>query len=81
MRIATWNVNSIKKRLPHVLAFLAEVKPDVLLLQETKCVDADFPKLAIEGAGYHSIEHGQVVAQGFAGCGRRYNHHVPALLG
>jgi exodeoxyribonuclease-3 len=66
VRIATWNVNSIKKRLPHVLAFLAEVKPDVLLLQETKCVDADFPKLAIQGAGYHSIEHGQKAYNGVA---------------
>jgi exodeoxyribonuclease-3 len=66
VRIATWNVNSIKKRLPHVLAFLDEVKPDVLLLQEIKCVDADFPQLAIEGAGYHAIAHGQKAYNGVA---------------
>ena len=66
MRIATWNVNSIKKRLPHVLAYLDEVKPDVLLLQEIKCVDADFPSLAIEGAGYRAIAHGQKAYNGVA---------------
>ena len=48
MRIATWNVNSIRQRLSHVLAFLKETEPDALCLQELKCVDADFPRAEIE---------------------------------
>ena len=47
MKIATWNVNSVKARLPHLLAWLAEAKPDVLCLQETKCLEAEFPALEI----------------------------------
>ncbi len=66
MRIATWNVNSIKKRLPHVVAFLGEAKPDVLVLQELKCVDGDFPRLEIEAAGYRALVHGQKAYNGVA---------------
>ena len=46
--IATWNVNSIKARLPNVLAWLKAAQPDVALLQELKCVDENFPRLEIE---------------------------------
>ncbi len=66
MRIATWNVNSIKKRLPHVVAFLGEARPDVLVLQELKCVDGDFPRLEIEAAGYGALVHGQKGYNGVA---------------
>ena len=66
MRIATWNVNSIKKRLPHVLAFLGEAKPDVLVLQELKCVDGDFPRMEIESTGYRALVHGQKASNGVA---------------
>jgi exodeoxyribonuclease-3 len=48
MRIATWNVNSIKQRLDHLLKWLAAEQPDVVCLQETKCVDEAFPRLEIE---------------------------------
>ena len=64
MRIATWNVNSIRQRLTHVLAFLKEAEPDALCLQELKCVDADFPRAEIEEAGWQVAIHGQ---KGFNG--------------
>ena len=52
MKLATWNVNSVRARLPHVLDWLSSASPDVLCLQETKVVDADFPYLPIQAAGY-----------------------------
>src|SRR3954454_17939102 len=59
MRIATWNVNSIRLRLQQLLAYLREVQPDVLCLQEIKCTDEAFPRLEIEDAGYNAAGHGQ----------------------
>jgi len=59
VRLATWNVNSLKARLDRVEAWLAEVEPDVLCLQETKCTDDAFPALAIAGMGYEAVHHGQ----------------------
>ncbi|HYV30034.1 MAG TPA: exodeoxyribonuclease III, partial [Candidatus Binatia bacterium] len=53
MKIATFNVNSIRKRLPLVLDWLERHKPDVLCLQETKVQDSDFPSLALASTGYH----------------------------
>lgn len=55
MKIATWNINSVRLRLPQVLRFLREHKPDVLCLQETKCPDEFFPKDAFVEAGYKHI--------------------------
>ena len=52
MKVATYNVNSIRQRLPIVLDWIAENKPDVLCLQETKVQDQDFPVEAIRKAGY-----------------------------
>ena len=52
MKIATWNVNSLKVRLPQVLQWLADNPVDVLCLQETKTVDEKFPFAEIEAAGY-----------------------------
>lgn len=52
MRIATWNINSIVPRLPHLQAWLERTEPDVLCLQETKIPDADFPTLPLLGLGY-----------------------------
>lgn len=66
MKIATWNVNSIKQRLDHVRRWLDEAKPDVLLLQELKCVDENFPRLEIEDAGYNVEVHGQKAFNGVA---------------
>ncbi len=59
MRIATWNVNSLKVRLPRVEEWLAEVQPDVLCMQETKLADDAFPALTFAGMGYESAHHGQ----------------------
>jgi exodeoxyribonuclease-3 len=64
VRIATWNVNSVRQRLAHLLAFLKETEPDALCLQELKCVDADFPRAEIEEAGWQVATHGQ---KGFNG--------------
>lgn len=64
MLIATWNVNSVKQRLEHLLRVLRELRPDVICLQETKCVDEAFPALEIGELGYNLATHGQ---KGFNG--------------
>ena len=66
MRIASWNVNSIKARLPNVLAWLAATAPDVVLLQETKVLDENFPELEIGELGYNVTAHGQKTYNGVA---------------
>ena len=58
MKVATWNVNSIRKRLPILLDWLEHHQPDVLCLQETKVQDKDFPELAIRTAGYQAVYRG-----------------------
>ena len=66
MRIATWNVNSVRQRLPHLLAYLKEVQPDVVCLQEIKCLDEQFPRMEIEELGYNIETHGQKTFNGVA---------------
>ena len=66
MRISTWNVNSIKQRLPHLLGFLDEAKPDVVCLQELKCQDEAFPRAEVEAAGYAVETLGQKAYNGVA---------------
>lgn len=66
MRITTWNVNSIKQRLPHLLGFLDEAKPDVVCLQELKCQDESFPREEVEAAGYAVETLGQKAYNGVA---------------
>jgi exodeoxyribonuclease-3 len=66
MKLATWNVNSLKVRLPHVLDWLAANPIDVLCLQETKQQDADFPHVELLAAGYHSVFAGQKTYNGVA---------------
>ncbi|MDX9995373.1 MAG: exodeoxyribonuclease III [Rhodocyclaceae bacterium] len=66
MKIATWNVNSLKVRLPHVLEWLAAVQPDALCLQETKTEDKGFPFAALEAAGYRAFHNGQKTYNGVA---------------
>ncbi len=66
MKIATWNVNSIRVRLPQVLAWLAQENPDVLCLQETKITDEEFPAAAFQDAGYHAAYAGQKTYNGVA---------------
>ena len=65
-KIATWNVNSLKVRLGHVLDWLAAERPDVLALQETKTVDENFPAREIEAAGYRAAFSGQKTYNGVA---------------
>ena len=66
MKIATWNVNSIKARLPNVTAWLEDAQPDVLLMQEIKTVDDGFPRLELEALGYNCAVHGQKSYNGVA---------------
>ncbi len=66
MRITSWNVNSIKTRLPNVLAWLETSPVDVLLLQELKCVTENFPAAEFKAAGYESAVFGQKAWNGVA---------------
>lgn len=66
MKIATWNVNSVKARLEHVLMWLKEASPDVVLLQEIKTVTEGFPFEPIEDLGYNTAVYGQKTYNGVA---------------
>ena len=66
MKIASWNVNSLKVRVPHLLDWLAEAQPDVVCLQELKLEDQNFPRAEIEAAGYHAAFAGQKTYNGVA---------------
>src|SRR5271169_6022921 len=66
MKIATWNVNSIKVRLPQVLDWLATNQPDVLCLQELKQEDSQFPSATLQQAGYQAVFSGQKTYNGVA---------------
>jgi exodeoxyribonuclease-3 len=66
MRIATWNVNSVRARLPRLLAWLELRRPDVVCLQEIKVVDSDFPTAEIEALGYRAQVYGQKTYNGVA---------------
>ena len=66
MKIATWNVNSLKVRLPHVLDWLVATRSDVVCLQETKMEDKVFPYAELEAAGYHAAHNGQKTYNGVA---------------
>ena len=66
MKIATWNVNSLRVRLPQLELWLAATQPDVLCLQETKVRDADFPVEAFSALGYQVVFHGQPSYNGVA---------------
>ena len=66
MKIATWNVNSLKVRLPHLLEWLASNPVDVVCLQETKSEDKNFPAAELEQAGYHAVFSGQKTYNGVA---------------
>lgn len=66
MRIATWNVNSIRQRLDHAVRWLGETRPDVVCLQEIKCQTEAFPKEPFEALGYNVTVHGQKTFNGVA---------------
>jgi exodeoxyribonuclease-3 len=66
MKIATFNINNINRRLPNLLRWLREAKPDVVCLQELKSTDGDFPASAIDKAGYGAVWRGQKTWNGVA---------------
>jgi exodeoxyribonuclease-3 len=66
VRVVTWNVNSVRQRLPRLLALLARHEPDVVCLQETKVADADFPIEPLLAMGYAALAHGQGGRNGVA---------------
>ena len=66
MRIATWNVNSVRQRIDHLTAWLKEASPDIVCLQELKCQDDTFPRLEVESLGYNVEIFGQKTFNGVA---------------
>ena len=66
MKIASWNINSLRKRQDRLFAWLEATKPDIVCLQETKCRDEQFPVLALQAVGYHSAYHGEKSYNGVA---------------
>jgi exodeoxyribonuclease III len=82
MRVATWNVNSIRQRLDHLLTWLKECGPDIVCLQETKCLDEAFPREAIEALGYNVVTHGQKTFNGVALLSKLpFDETAPGLAG
>jgi exodeoxyribonuclease-3 len=82
MRIATWNVNSVKQRLDHLVKWLGTEQPDLVCLQETKCVDDAFPREPIEALGYNVAVHGQKTFNGVAILSKRpFDQVTPRLPG
>ncbi len=74
MKVASWNVNSLKVRLPQVLDWLEREQPDILGLQETKLTDENFPRDAVREAGYHALHAGQKTYNGVALLARESLH-------
>ncbi len=66
MKIATFNINNVNRRLPNLLEWLRTAKPEIVCLQELKCTDAQFPADAIRKAGYHAVWRGQRTWNGVA---------------
>ena len=66
MRIASWNINSLRKREERLLLWLRETSPDIVCLQETKCTDEQFPAAPLRDAGYAAVFHGQKSYNGVA---------------
>jgi exodeoxyribonuclease III len=82
MRIATWNVNSIRQRMDNIQAWLAERTPDIVCLQEIKCTDDAFPREAFEGLGYNVAVHGQKTFNGVALLSKLpFDEVAPGLIG
>ena len=66
MRISTWNINGVRARIENLVAWLKESDPDIVVLQEIKSIDENFPRLEIEALGYHVETHGQKSFNGVA---------------
>jgi exodeoxyribonuclease-3 len=80
VKLATWNVNSVRMRLDRLTAFLGREQPDICCLQELKVVDADFPVLEVEALGYRCTVHGQKTYNGVAILSRSEPAEVQAGL-
>jgi exodeoxyribonuclease-3 len=82
MRIATWNINSIRQRIEPLTAWLTERNPDIVCLQETKCVDEAFPREPFEQLGYNVAVHGQKTFNGVAILSKlKFDEVTPRLPG
>jgi exodeoxyribonuclease-3 len=80
MRIASWNINSLRKRQDRLFAWLEGDKPDIVCLQETKCTDEQFPVLALQAAGYRAVYHGEKSYNGVAILSKSEPREVRASL-
>ena len=80
MRIASWNINSLRKRQDRLFAWLEATQPDIVCLQETKCPDEQFPALALQAAGYRSAYHGEKSYNGVAILAKNELREVRASL-
>jgi exodeoxyribonuclease-3 len=82
MRIATWNVNSIRQRMDNLQAWLKERAPDIVCLQEVKCTDEAFPREPLEAMGYNVAVHGQKTFNGVALLSKLpFDEVAPGLIG
>ncbi len=82
MRIATWNVNSVRQRLESLQAWLKEREPDIVCLQEIKCQDDAFPREPLEAMGYNVAVHGQKTFNGVALLSKLpFDEVAPGLIG
>jgi len=82
MRIATWNVNSIRQRMDNLQAWLKERQPDIVCLQEIKCMDDAFPREPIEALWYNVAVHGQKTFNGVALLSKLpFDEVAPGLIG
>lgn len=79
-KLASWNVNSVKARLGHVLDWLKAAQPDIVCLQELKCAEVDFPRLEIKSLGYDAVVAGQKTYNGVAILSRTPATDVVAAL-
>src|SRR6266513_1189875 len=80
MRIASWNINSLRKRQDRLFEWLETTKPDIVCLQETKCPDELFPALALQAVGYRSAYHGEKSYNGVAILAKSVLHEVRPSL-
>lgn len=80
MKVASWNINSLRKRQDRLFTWLDATKPDIVCLQETKCIDEQFPALALQSVGYYSAYHGEKSYNGVAILSKQKPRDVQASL-
>ena len=81
MKVATWNINSIRARQERLVGWLASARPDVLCIQEIKCTDQEFPSLEVRAAGYYSVTCGEKSYNGVAILSRSEPRQVLSGMG